>query len=351
MTDQQQGSYAAEAISLMKSTVPLLVTRMGIYAVFGAVALAWFGFWAGLALTLGYFLESVVGVIICLILSLGFAWPLWRLARKYVLYLVRAPYVAAITELMMGRDVPEGFGQFGYGKEIVEKYFVDVSVLWIVHEAVQGVVRTFARTVMSFTRWLPGSLKKLRNMAIKIVHRAGIYVDDAVFSYTIAQRNPKAYEGATDALLLYAENPKPILMTAAKTYVIGKVITGLLSLLFIVPTLLIVGVIGSQIGGAASELVMIFGVVMAIFAAHITELALFEPFALAYAVVTFHRETEGQQPNPEWQEKLEGASDKVKELFDRRGEMADRIGETVGSGVDEMAGQQHQAAGVGDRSE
>ena len=321
MTDKKN-SYFAEALSLMTATIPLLLTRLAVYMGFFFIAMLWFGFWGGLGLFLGAVLNSGMGVFICFVIAVGFGWPMWRLARKYVLYMVKAPHVAAMTEVMLGRDVPKGAGQFGYGKEIVENYFKDASVLWLVHEAVDAAVRGLSRTITRFTRWLPDSLKKLRNIILAIIRRAAGYIDEAIFSHTIAQRHTNVYEGATEGLILYAQNTKPILITAAKTYLLGKALNFVLFAMFMIPALITTAVIARAIEGAPGELLVLFGAAIALMAARFIELAIFEPFALAYTMVTFRRETENQQPNPEWEAKLRPLHRKVGELFDLRDEHA-----------------------------
>jgi hypothetical protein len=42
-----------------------------------------------------------------------------------------------------------------------------------------------------------------------------------------------------------------------------------------------------------------------------------EPFAIAALMQVFFKRIEGQQPDPEWDAKLAGASDKFRELADK----------------------------------
>jgi hypothetical protein len=320
----KKGSYMKEAMGLLMATVPLLLTRLAVYAGFFFLALLWFGFWGGLGLILGGVFESGAGVLICFLIAICFGWPAWRLARKYVLYMVRAPQVAAMTEVMLGRDVPRGPGQFQYGKEIIQSYFKDVTMLWLVHEAVDAAVRALARRITRFTRWLPQNMQKLRNIVLEILRRAASYVDEAILSHAVAKRYPNAYEGAVEGLVLYAQNSRAIVLTAAKIYVVGKVMSFLLFVMFMVPALLVTAMIGRSIDGYG-ELLVLFGAAMAFLGARFLELALFEPFALAYMMVTFRRETEGQEPDPAWEEKLKPLHRKVGELFARRDEKAKEL--------------------------
>ncbi len=319
-----KGSYMKEALGLLAATIPMLLTRLAVYAVFFFIALMWFGFWGGLGLFLGAVLESGMGVLICFIIAIGFGWPMWRLARRYVLYMVKAPHVAAMTEVMLGRDVPKGPGQFAYGKKIIETYFKDVTVLWLVHEAVDAAVRSLSRRISRLTRWLPQSMQKLRQIILTIIRRAASYVDDAILSYAIAQRNPNAYDGAVQGLILYAQNTKAIVITAAKIYVIGKVFNLLLLVMFMVPGLLFTAMVGRSMDGYG-ELLVLFGAAMAFLLARFIELAIFEPFALAYTMVTYRRETEGQVPDPEWEAKLKPIHKKVGRLFAARDEKAEEL--------------------------
>lgn len=311
-----KSSYFKETISLLGATMPMLGLNLAIYAGFFFVALIWFAIWAGLAVLLSNL--SGIAAVICLIIAFGAGGWGWRMARRYLLYMVKGAHIAAMTEIMLGRDVPRGLGQISYGQEIIKKYFKNVSLLFGIDMIVDGVVRSFTRTVQGVLNWLPlpGQARQLIALIRKIIERSASYVDEAILSYAIARGEENVFQSARQGLVLYAQSYKPILITTVKFYFIAKIFTFFLFLGFVIPALLLTSLF-------AIEWLVIVGFVLAIIAARLVELALIEPFALAYVMVTFHRETEGQVPNPEWDQKLQGISTKFKELIGRAQEFAD----------------------------
>jgi hypothetical protein len=59
------------------------------------------------------------------------------------------------------------------------------------------------------------------------------------------------------------------------------------------------------------------GFVFAILFAWAVKVALIEPFAIACLLQVFFKVTEGQEPNPDWRRKLDGATDKFRQLGER----------------------------------
>ena len=60
--------------------------------------------------------------------------------------------------------------------------------------------------------------------------------------------------------------------------------------------------------------ILAIGLVFAIIFAWAVKAALIEPFAIACLLQAYFKVTDGQTPNPEWVERLEGASKKFKEM-------------------------------------
>ena len=306
---QPKRSYLKEATSLLGATLPLLGLNVAIYAAFFFVALIWFSVWIGMAILLGRF--SGVAAVVCLIIAVGAGGWGWRLARRYLLYMVKGAHIAAMTEIMLGRDVPRGVAQISYGQEIIKKYFKDVSLLFGLDMLIDGIVRRFTRTAQSILNFLPlpQQARQLVALIRKIIERSASYVDEAILSYAIARQEENVFHSARQGLVLYAQSYKPILITTVKFYVVAKIFSFLVFFGFMIPAL--------ALSVFEIEWLVFGAVILAIVAARLVELALFEPFALAYVMVTFHRETEGKQPNPEWDQKLQGLSDKFKELVQK----------------------------------
>ncbi len=303
-------SYIRESLSLLGATLPLLGLNALVYFGFFLVAVLWIGFWGVLA-ALGFWIHFIAGWV-PIIIGLGSFWWIWRMARRYFLYLVKGAHIAAITEIMCGRDVPRGMAQIKYGRSVVEKYFKDVSILFGVDILVRAAVKKVTGTVVRLVNWLPlpGNARKLLNVIRQIINKSLDYVDAAILSYAIRQGSQNVWQSARHGVILYAQSYKGILMTAAKAWGIGKVLDLLVFVMAMVPVVALTAVAGDEVG----TVVFIVGLILAGIFAKIVELAVYEPFANAYVIVTYHRETENLQPDPEWDQKLQGMSNKFKEL-------------------------------------
>lgn len=310
MTVQARGSYFTGAVSLLTGTVPLLAMNLAIYAGFFLAALVWVALWGGLGLFLARF-AGFAGLI-CFAIALGTGGWGWRMARRYLLYLVKGAHIAAMTEIMCGREVPRGPAQVGYGRGIMEEYFKDVSQLFLLDALVKGAVKGLTGSVVRLTHVipLPGDFRKLINLIRMLINRSLSFVDEAILSYAIARRETNVWQSAADGVVLYGQSYKPILLTTVKVWVLGKIFGVVAFVGLVVPAL----ALGAMTG---NNLVVFFGLLAALAGARLAELALYEPFALAYTMVTFYRETEGVEPDPEWTARIEGLSDRFRELMEK----------------------------------
>lgn len=313
MTSAKKSSYFSEAIGLLGSTLPILGINVAIYAGFFFVALLWFGFWAGLAFILGKFIEFAW--VICYIIAIGAGGFAWRMARRYLLYIVKGAHIAAMTEMMCGRPVPKGIGQVAYGRDIIKSYFKDVSILFVLSGLIEGAVRGLTGMVMNITRLipLPGNFRKALNFIRMIILRSLSYVDEAILSAAIARQEKNVWKSAVDSIVLYGQSYRSILLTTLKIWAIGKAVVAVAFIGFLAPALLVAAMLENNV-------VAFFGLVAAVIGARLVELALYEPFALAYTMVTFHRETQGKQPDAAMKARLEGVSAKFRELIGKADE-------------------------------
>lgn len=310
----QTVSYWSTAVSLITKTLPYIGVNVAVYAAFFVVSLIWFGIFGGLAYLTGAVLKiPVVPVVLVLIGTLVFG-GLTKWAKRYLLYMVKGAHIAAMTELLKGGTLPDGMNQFQYGQKIVKEKFKDVSMLFVLDSLVTGALRSLQRKVLRIASWLPlpGAAKSLMNVVTQIMTRSLTYVDEAILSYSIYRGEENVWNSARHGVLLYAQCYKPILITAAKIYVLGKVLGFVLFLVFLVPA----GLIGLAFGSTGVGTVFtILAVVLAFVGAWAFMAALFEPFAMAYTLTTYHYEIVGVTPDPTWDARLRKVSSKFRDLI------------------------------------
>ncbi len=307
-----------ESLRLMRETWPFLAFRAAVY--FG-IALAYVlatGTGAGIGWTVGLFGSDefqagatawggVLGVA-------GVAAVLYFL-REYTLYLVKAGHVAVMVEAFEARLLPEGKGQIAYAQGVVQERFGEASVLFAVDQLVKGVIRAVTGLVEGLATLLPipgldGAMKLLR----AYLRVAVGLLDEVILAHGIRKRSDDPWGSAQEALVLYGQNARAMLVSAAWIALVTYVLAFLVFLLMLGPAAAVVWLIP---GGWSAG-----GLVFAFLFAWAVKVALIEPFAIACLLQAFFKVTEGQTPDPEWMAKLEAASGKFRELGERAQDVA-----------------------------
>jgi hypothetical protein len=304
MMDFQMG----EVLDMMKKTMPFLIFRFLIY--FG-ITLAYtiatgvgagagyligrigadpqsFSFYGGLA---GFALISVVLYYV----------------REYLLYLVKAGHIAVLVEFMAGKELPGGRGQIDYANQMVRERFAESSVLFGVDQLIKGVLRAFNRMFFTITTFLPiPGLQGLAKFIGTVINLSLTYLDEVILAYSFRTRAENPWKSGQTALILYAQNYKSFLKNA---FFMAFFIWGLSFLVF----LIILGPVGGLVSlfpGTAGPLTLIIALV---FAWGVKQ-AVIEPIGMTALMQVFFKVTEGQEPNPEWEAKLDMASKKFGEI-------------------------------------
>ncbi len=107
--------------------------------------------------------------------------------------------------------------------------------------------------------------------------------------------------------VLYAQNWKPILSNAvalAAINVVGLVV-------FVIIILIPFGMLALM---TSNEGLKMFWLFLAIAFGYGLKLAFINPFCLISTIITYNRAIDGQEPNANWEQKLEQVSEKFREL-------------------------------------
>lgn len=303
----------ALSLDLMRRTAPFVVFRMVVY--FG-VALAFvlatgtgagIGYGVGAAGTEEFQVNTTFwggatgfGLIAAVVFFL----------RDYLLYLVKTGHIAVMVELLEGGAIPEGRGQIDHAQKVVTERFGQASALFALDQLIKGVVGAITGLVQGLLTLLPipgidglmGAIRAYLRVAVGLV-------DEVILAHAIRTRSGNPWTSAREALVLYAQNARPMLVNAAWLTLISYALSFVVFLVMLVPAAGVVYLIpGSWSAG---------GLVFALLFAWAVKAALIEPFAIACLLQVFFKVTEGQVPNPEWEDRLQGASDKFKSLGER----------------------------------
>lgn len=294
--------HFGEAWRVLLKTLPCVFVRLLIYGVVGISA----AIYVGLLLLLTKVFGGAGGILF--LIGLGVLFGLLKLLQRYVLYLTKAGHVAVITEILQKGELPGNTGQLAYGKEVVTRIFKEVSVLFAVDQLVSGAIKAFNRTAVRVADIIPiPGLDAVAKLAGLIVNYAVTYVDETILSFNLARKDENIWKSAQTGLVLYAQNWKPILTNAAALALIN--IVGLV--VFVVIMLIPFGFLAAITSNETLKMVWLF---LALAFGYGLKLAFINPFCLISTIITYNHAIEGQEPNRDWESKLEQASAKFREL-------------------------------------
>ncbi len=294
--------HVGEAWGVLMKTLPCVLVRMAVYA---AVALG-AAIYVGVLLLMAKVFGGAGGILV--LVGLGGLFGLLKLLQRYVLYLIKAGHIAVITEILQHGRLPEQTGQLGYGKDVVTGMFTEVSVLFAVDQLVSGAIKAFNRTAVRVADLIPlPGLDAVAKFAGMIVNYAVTYVDETILSFNLARKDRNIWKNAEIGLVLYAQNWKPILSNAvalAAINIIGLVV-------FVIIMLIPFGLLAAITSNETLKMVWLF---LALAFGYGLKLSLINPFCLISTIITYNHAITGQEPNVEWESKLEQASAKFREL-------------------------------------
>ncbi len=308
MTDEnkKKNSFSA-AFGLLMRTTPFLLLNLAIYGGFFIASVLWLVIFGAIA----YFFSTRIELlsIIFFMIAVGGPYTVLIFGKRYILYLVKGAHIAVLTKLFLDGEIPDNKQQVAYGREVVREYFRDVSILFALDRMIDRVVKRFTRQFVRIVDFLPlgGGASKVARWAAMIVNRSLSYVDEAILSYAISKNEKNIWNSARHGIILYAQSYKPVLMTAVKVWLLGRV--------FFIGLLIVLGIPGVLLmlvfEAIWFQLITIVGVLL------LTSLivrAVFDPFASAYTLVTYHQSIEGVEVNKEWDERLQNVSKSFRNL-------------------------------------
>ena len=310
MQNQSDKSSFSKAFRLLTRTTPFLGLNIFVYGGFFIASVLWFGIFGGIA----YFFSTRVELLAFVFFIIAVAGPYGVLifGKRYILYLVKGAHIAVLTKLLKDEVLPDNKTQVVYGREMVKNNFRDVSILFALDRMIDRIVKRFTRRFVRIVDFLPlgGGASKIARWAAMIVNNSLSYVDEAILSYAIARDEKNIWNSARHGIILYAQVYKPVLITAVKVWFLGRALfIGLLIILGMPGVILML-----MFDAIWFQLITIIGVIL------LTQLiirAVFEPFATAYTLVTYHDSIEGVEVNKEWDERLQSVSGEFQKLVNR----------------------------------
>lgn len=301
------------ALGLMRRTAPFILFRVLVYFAITTALIVATGTGGGLGWGIGAFGDdefrassTAWGALFGFAATAGVVFFL----RDYILYIVKAGHIAVMVELLQGGQIPQGRGQIDHARAVVTERFGQASALFVLDQLIKGVVGAVTGLMQGLLSILPiPGLQNLMGLLRAYLRLAVGLVDEVILAHAIRTRATNPWSNAQEALVLYAQNARPMLVNAAWLTLIVYGLSFVVFLVMLAPAAAVVYLLpGAWSAG---------GVVFALVFAWAVKAALIEPFAIACLLQVFFKLTEGQTPDPEWQAKLSGVSDKFKKLGER----------------------------------
>ena len=252
---------------------------------------------------------SAAGVFYGMIGGFGIVSGVLFYVREYLLYMVKAGHIAVILKHLDGEEIPHGKGQIAYAQGIVKERFKESSILFAVDQVIKGVIKfitTLFEGIMTFLPFIPKPMVQFFNA---VVRNSMTYVDEIILAYNIKNEIQNPWDGSKQAVVLYAQNYKKFLKNAVYVTAISWILTLLVIVITFGPIAAMLKMGGFDLG------YMPF--VIAVVASISIKAALIDPFAMTALMQVFFKVTEGQEPNPEWEAKLDKGSKKFREMKDK----------------------------------
>lgn len=309
------------AFGIVVQTVPYIVYRAAVY---GCIAAAMAAFLLVLALV-GWVFGSGAAIVLFFICMIGGGvLGVGRLIREYVLYMLQAGHIALITEIVENGKLPAGVSQTRWARDRVMRYFREVSALAAVDLLLDGIIRLLNRRLFNVMTALPiPGMEGVAKIAGKIVDFSLTYVDESVIAHTFRTKNENVFDAAKSGVVLYAQSWQAILKNAVAVTLLSYVFGIVASIIFLIP-LGLLALLLPETWVVAKFFLFVFGIFLGASAKWI----LFDPIACTSTILTFLKESEGQEPNPEWEARISGVSDQFNEL---KRKAAERMAEMQGS--------------------
>ncbi len=172
------------------------------------------------------------GIIIWFFLSIA----VYYIVNLYFGYLVKAGHVAIISTAVTTGRVPNN--QFEVAKDMVKERFATSNAYLVIDRLVSGAVSQLQKGLQKIDHLfgaIPG-VTMIINVLQLFVGIALNYVDECCLGYTFINPDMNVFEAAADGVVIYFQNWKKLLKSAAKT---SLIVIGLTILAWIIPFLLL----------------------------------------------------------------------------------------------------------------
>lgn len=266
------------------------------------------------------------GTVVMLLVWLGALGIVRLIIMHYFGYLLKAGHIAVITEAVTTGKIPGN--QIEYGKQMVKERFATSSIYFGVDKLITGAVRQIQKTVDqagNFLDFIPG-MDAVTGIVKMFIGISLGYIDECCLGYTFYNKKQSAFKSAADGIVIYTQNWKQLLGSAAK-----------ITVTVILSVALITLIVFAAVGGIFTLLDWnrFAAFVIALLVAWAVKFAFIDSWILVKMMVVYIDSAASTQLTYDLYDKLCGLSGKFNELMQKAGK-----GEAgLSSGVPKTAAQ------------
>ena len=297
-----------DTFAAMVKTMPFILIRIAVYFGIAILYILATGVGGGLGYGVTSFAEEKGwGTLYGAFIGFGGASGFLYWAREYILYLIKAGHIAVLVHNYDDKDLPSGRGQIDYGRQEVQSRFAQASLLFGLDQLIKGVLRVISGTINTVANFIPiPGLHGLIKMVSAVIRASLTYVDEIIIAYLIRTESENPWQSSRDALVLYAQNYKSMLKNAVWLSLFMWLLTVVLFIVLLPVVVSIAAVFPAETS--------VWPVLIALVLAWSCKQAIIEPIAIYALMQVFFKKIEGQEPDPEWVERLDKTSSKFRDL-------------------------------------
>lgn len=222
------------------------------------------------------------------------------------------------------------------GEGAGDHYFKSISVLSLIDQLVKGIIHAVNRSLFNVMNILPlPGMDGLARFVEKLVYFSLSYIDEAVIAYAFKTKNENVYDAAKKGIIVYCQSWKSLLKNAVALTLLSYGFIIVCTIVFLIPTGAIALAMPAEWG--VGRFLMF---VLALFLGFSAKWILFDPVACTSTMLTFLGEAAEREPDPEWEARIEGASEKFRELKSKTAERMNEMMARRGDGASSEAAAQ-----------
>jgi len=265
--------------------------------------------WVALCIAIIVAVDSGIFGLIVITVGIGGGISIYKFARSYIGYLIKAGHVAVIAEAAVTGIIPAN--QFEYGKAKVKSRFVATNVFFVIDHLVSGAVKQLQRVVGKVGDLLGGipGFSVVVKIAQIFIEMALGYVDECCLGYTFNNPEQNAFKSSADGVVIYFQNWKELLKSAAKA-------TAIFLILMVVVTLICFFPILALLGGSG-EVATVVAILISLTIAASIKVAFVDSYLMIVMMEKFLKLSQTTEITFDLYGRLSNLSNKFKDLFSK----------------------------------